>query len=49
MSIPSQMRWDIDHAVQGRTQVNDCLRSGGQLLTNDQVYDAARKLIKEVL
>ena len=49
MSIPAQMKFDIEHAVHGRTQINECLRSGGQLLTNDQVYDAARKLIKEVL
>lgn len=49
MSIPAQMRWDVDHAVQGRCPIKECLRSGGQLLTNDQVMDAARELIKEVL
>lgn len=49
MSIPSQMRWDIDHAVQGRTTIKECLRSGGQLLTNDQVMKAAQDLVKEVL
>lgn len=49
MSIPAQMRWDIDHAVQGRTPIRECLRSGGQLLTNDQVMKAAEELIKEVL
>lgn len=49
MSIPAQMRWDVDFAVQGRTVIKDCLRSGGQLLTNDQVLAAARELVKEVL
>lgn len=49
MSIPAQMRWDIDFAVQGRCQINECRRSGGQLLTNDQVLEGARQLIKEVL
>ena len=49
MSIPAQMRWDVDHAVKGRTVIKECLRSGGQLLTNDQVMEAARELIKEVL
>ena len=49
MSIPAQMRWDIDFAVQGRCQINECRRSGGQLLTNEQVLEGARQLIKEVL
>lgn len=49
MSIPAQMRWDVDFAVQGRCPIKECLRSGGQLLTNDQVMAAARELIKEVL
>ncbi len=49
MSIPAQMRFDIDHAVCGRIPVMECLRSGGQLLTNDQVLAGARELIKEVL
>ena len=41
--------WDIDFAVQGRCPINECRRSGGQLLTNDQVMEGARQLIKEVL
>ena len=49
MSIPCQMKWDVEHAVQGRCQIAECRRSGGQLLTNDQVLEGARKLIKEVL
>ncbi len=49
MSIPAQMRWDVDHAVKGRCPIKECLRSGGQLLTNDQVLTAARELAKEVL
>lgn len=49
MSIPAQMRWDLDFAIQGQCPIKECLRSGGQLLTNDQVMAAARELIKEVL
>ena len=49
MSIPAQMKWDVEHAVQGRCPIHECLRSGGELLTNDQVADAARALAKEVL
>lgn len=49
MSIPAQMTWDIKHVVQDTIPIKECLRSGGQLLTNDQVMAAARELIKEVL
>lgn len=49
MSIPAQMRWDVDYAVQGRCPIRECLRSGGQLLTNEQVMKAAQEMIKEVL
>lgn len=47
MSIPAQMKWDVEYAVHGRCPIKECLRSGGQLLTNDQVMAAARELIKE--
>jgi 2-oxoglutarate ferredoxin oxidoreductase subunit alpha len=49
MSIPAQMRWDIDYAIQGKCPVHEVLRSGGQLLTNDQVKKGAMEFIKEVL
>jgi len=49
MSIPAQMRWDVDHAVHGRCQINECLRSGGEIMTLGKVMDAARELAKEVL
>ena len=49
MSIPAQMKWDIEYAVQGRCPIGECLRSGGQLLTNDQVMKGAEEFIKEVL
>ncbi|MBO4725954.1 MAG: 3-methyl-2-oxobutanoate dehydrogenase subunit beta, partial [Firmicutes bacterium] len=48
MSIPAQMRWDVEYAVQGRCPIGECLRSGGQLLTNAQVMEGAQKFIKEV-
>ena len=49
MSIPAQMRWDVEYAVKGRCPIGECLRSGGQLLTNAQVMAGAQKFIKEVL
>ncbi len=49
MSIPAQLRWDIDYAIHGRCPVKEVLRSGGQLLTNDQVMEGALEFIKEVL
>ena len=49
MSIPSQMKWDVEYAVKGRLPIKEVLRSGGQLLTNDQVMDGAMEFIKEVL
>ena len=49
MSIPAQMRWDVDFAVSGRCPIKEVLRSGGQLLTNEQVMNAAMDFIKEVL
>lgn len=49
MSIPAQMRWDVDHAVHGRCQINECLRSGGEIMTLGKVMEEARKLAKEVL
>lgn len=49
MSIPAQMIWDVKHTLDSGIPIKECLRSGGQLLTNDQVEAAARELIKEVL
>ena len=49
MSIPAQMKWDVEYAVQGRCPIKEVLRSGGQLLTNDQVKNGAMVFIKEVL
>ena len=49
MSIPAQMRWDVDYALQGRCPIKEILRSGGQLLTNDQVLAGALEFAKEVL
>ena len=49
MSIPAQMKWDVEYAVHGRCPIKEVLRSGGQLLTNDQVKNGAMEFIKEVL
>ncbi|MCF0140799.1 MAG: 3-methyl-2-oxobutanoate dehydrogenase subunit VorB [Mogibacterium sp.] len=49
MSIPAQMKFDVEHAVQGRCPIAEVGRSGGIILTNAEVEEAARKLAKEVL
>lgn len=49
MSIPAQMIWDVKHVLNKDITVRECLRSGGQLMTNNQVENAVRDLIKEVL
>lgn len=49
MSIPAQMKWDIEHAISGRISIHECLRSGGQLMTKEKVLEEAHKMIKEVL
>jgi 2-oxoglutarate ferredoxin oxidoreductase subunit alpha len=49
MSIPAQMVWDVEHAVQGRCPIKECLRSGGEIMTKEKVLNAARELAKEVL
>ncbi len=49
MSIPAQMRWDVDHAVHGRCHIEECLKSGGEIMTREKVMTHARKLAKEVL
>ena len=49
MSIPAQMKWDVEYAVKGRCPIKEVLRSGGQLLTNEQVMQGALEFIKEVL
>lgn len=49
MSIPAQMKWDVEHAVHGRCPIKECLRSGGQIMTKEKVLGLARELAKEVL
>lgn len=49
MSIPPQMKWDVEHAVHGRCPIAECLKSGGELMTSEKVMNAARELAKEVL
>ena len=49
MSIPALMKWDVEHAVRGRTPIRECLRSGGNIMTKEKVLAEAHALIKEVL
>ncbi|MGN0659633.1 MAG: 3-methyl-2-oxobutanoate dehydrogenase subunit VorB [Emergencia sp.] len=49
MSIPAQMKWDVEHAVHGRCPIAECLRSGGEIMTKELVMEKARELAKEVL
>ena len=47
MTIPAQMRDDIEVPVQGRCPVYEYGRSGGVLLDDDGVYEAIENVIKE--
>ncbi|MDD6021834.1 MAG: 3-methyl-2-oxobutanoate dehydrogenase subunit VorB [Acutalibacteraceae bacterium] len=47
MTIPAQMRDDIELPVQGRCPVYEYGRSGGVLLDDDGVYQAIEKIVKE--
>lgn len=49
MSIPAQMKWDVEYAVKGRCPIGECLRSGGQLMTKEKVLAEVRAFAKEVL
>lgn len=49
MSIPAQMKWDVEYAVQDRLPIHECLRSGGQIMTKEKVMEEAHALVKEVL
>ena len=44
MSIPAQMAEDVDHAVARRCPVERCLKSGGNILTAEDVVRAAEAL-----
>lgn len=48
MSIPAQFVWDVKMAVKERCPIAECLRSGGEIMTKDNILTAAKELMKEV-
>ena len=46
MSIPAQVTWDINYAVQDRIPIETTLRSGGQIISAEQIKAAALELLK---
>ena len=46
MTIPAQMRDDIELQVKGRCPVHEYGRSGGVLLDDEGVYDAIAEIVK---
>lgn len=46
MTIPAQMREDIELQVKGRCPVHEYGRSGGMLLDDEGVYDAIAEIVK---
>ena len=46
MTIPAQMRDDIELQVKGRCPVYEYGRSGGVLLDDEGVYEAVAKIVK---
>lgn len=47
MTIPAQMREDIELQVKGRCPVHEYGRSGGMLLDDEGVYEAISNIVKE--
>ncbi len=47
MTVPAQMRDDIELQVMGRCPVHEYGRSGGVLLDDDGVYEAIESIVKE--
>ncbi len=46
MTIPAQMREDVELQVKGRCPVHEYGRSGGMLLDDEGVYDAIAQIVK---
>ncbi len=46
MTIPAQMREDVELQVKGRCPVHEYGRSGGMLLDDEGVYDAIAEIVK---
>lgn len=46
MSIPAQFVWDVKMAVKDRAPITECLRSGGEIISKEQIMAAARGLFK---
>jgi len=46
MAIPALMVYDVKLAVKDRCPIETCLRSGGVVISREEVIEAARKLLK---
>lgn len=46
MAIPALMVYDVKMAVKDRCPVETCLRSGGVIISREEIIDAAKKLFK---
>lgn len=46
MSIPPQFYEDVDHAVDKRAPIYNCLRSGGHLLSINAIIEQAKEIVK---
>lgn len=46
MSIPPQFYEDVDHAVDKRAPIYNCLRAGGHLLSINAIIDQAKEIVK---
>lgn len=45
MSIPAQFKTDVIAAVKGRCEVQDCLCSGGNIMTREAIITKAKKIV----
>lgn len=47
MSIPAQMIYDVQLAVQGRCPVETCLHSGGEIVNREEIMEKALRLLSD--
>lgn len=45
MSIPAQLRLDVELAVKGRAPITECLRSGGEIMSREEIVRGARAIV----
>lgn len=48
MSIPAQFAEDVDYALQGRCPLETCLRSGGEIMTSENIMESVKSMAERL-